>query len=256
MPAHAGVTDRTVATVPYIEGVSTNSENTLPEWAQELIVFDTETTGIAHETTRIVTANVSRIDASGDVIETRDWLINPGIEIPAQATAVHGVTTEQARAHGSDAPTSIADIIETLRAYLDTGIPVVAYNAAYDFTILDREAKRYGVEPLLDPAPIVDPLILDKKVDRYRKGKRSLEVNSEHYGVTLTDAHTAAADAIAAGRVAQAIALKFSTELNMSAMDLHNNQVLWAAEQAASFAEFLRRQGKQPYPGDGLWPVR
>jgi DNA polymerase-3 subunit epsilon len=39
--------------------------------------------------------------------------------------------------------------------------------------------------------------------ERYRKGKRTLEVVAAHYAVTLTGAHDAAADAIAAGRVAQ-----------------------------------------------------
>lgn len=236
--------------------VTDDLRSVLPAWAHELVVFDTETTGIAPDTTRIVTANVSRINSSGDVIESRDWLIDPGIEIPAVTTAVHGITTERARAEGTKAAPSVSEIVETLRAYLDSGIPVVAYNAAYDFTILDREARRYELSPLDSPAPIVDPLIIDRHVDRYRKGRRSLEAAAEFYGVRLTDAHTAGADALAAGRVAQAIALKYASSLSMSALELHTAQISWAASQAANFAEYLLRQGKKPFPGDGLWPVR
>lgn len=256
IPVGEGVAKESYGDVATLLSVNHDASDALPVWAQELIVFDTETTGIAPETTRIVTANVSRIDAAGEVIEARDWLINPGIEIPAAATEVHGISTERARAEGADASTSVSEILETIRAYLDSGIPVVVYNAAYDFTILDREAKRYQLSALDSPAPIVDPLIIDRKVDRYRKGKRSLDVTAEFYGVALTDAHTAAADALAAGRVAQAIARKHAAALSMSALELHAAQVSWAAEQAASFADYLARQGKKAYPGDGVWPVR
>jgi DNA polymerase-3 subunit epsilon len=132
----------------------------------------------------------------------------------------------------------------------------VAYNASYDFTILQREAVRYTHDPLHNPSPIIDPLVIDKQVDRYRKGKRTLEAAAAHYGVTLTDAHTAAADAQAAGFVAQAIAAKFSKELNMSAIALHDKQIEWAASQAESFNEYLSRSGKPFTPSNGVWPVR
>lgn len=231
-------------------------ESPLPAWAQRLVVFDTETTGIAVETTRVVTSNISLLNASGDVLESKDWLINPGIDIPAQATAVHGISTEYARANGQDAAECINEIVECLRSWLSQGFPVVAYNAAYDFSIVDREARRYGVPALDAPKPIIDPLIIDKQLDRYRKGKRTLEATALNYGVDLTNAHTAAADAIAAGRVAQAIARKFATELSISADELHVAQVEWAADQAVRFADYLRSIGKQPYPGDGKWPVR
>ncbi len=122
----------------------TESSASLPEWAQILAVFDTETTGIDPATTRIVTANISVIRAGGVIESSRDWLINPGIEIPAQATNVHGITTEYAREHGEDAAGAIYDIVAELQALFDSSIPVVAYNASYDFTILQREAVRYS----------------------------------------------------------------------------------------------------------------
>ena len=140
-----------------------NSTTDLPEWARTLAVFDTETTGLAPETTRIVTAHISLLDASGNVSEARDWLINPGIEIPEIATSVHGITTAHAVEHGQEPSAAIAEILSVLAAHLDSGIPIVAYNASYDFTILDREAKRYGLEPLGDVRPVVDPLVIDKQ---------------------------------------------------------------------------------------------
>jgi DNA polymerase-3 subunit epsilon len=232
------------------------SETVLPDWANVVAVFDTETTGIAPETTRIVSAHVSVINPDGQVESPKNWLIDCGIEIPAQATAVHGITTERMRAEGIDAPDGVYDILTTLNGFLTAGIPVVAYNAAYDFTILDREAKRYGFDPLEGPRPVIDPLIIDKQVDRYRKGKRTLEAAAAHYGVSLEGAHDASVDAIAAGLVAQAIGRKYAADLAMSAQELHDKQVTWAAEQAASYADWRRSQNLPVYPGDGVWPVR
>jgi DNA polymerase-3 subunit epsilon len=207
------------------------TDTSLPEWANVLAVFDTETTGIATETTRIVSAHVSVLTPEGESTQARDWLIDCGIEIPAQATAVHGITTERMQAEGAPAPDSILEILALLQGYFDAGVPVVAYNASY-------------------------PLVIDKQIDKYRKGKRTLEAASAYYGVSLDGAHDASVDAIAAGRVAQAIGRKYATELNMSANDLHDAQVTWAAAQAASYAEWRRGQGLAVFPGDGVWPVR
>ena len=64
-----------------------------------------------------------------------------------------------------------------------TGIPVVVYNAPYDLSLLDRECRRNGLEPIDAPGPVIDPLVIDKAVDSYRKGKRTLEVAAAHYRV-------------------------------------------------------------------------
>ncbi len=228
----------------------------MPEWANIIAVFDTETTGIAPETTRIVSAHVSVLNAHGEVEQPLNWLIDCGIDIPEQATAVHGITTERMRAEGTPATESISEILTTLSRLLDSGIPVVAYNASYDFTILDREAQRYNLSALSTPKPIVDPLIIDKQMDKFRKGKRTLEATAAHYGVDLTGAHDASVDAIAAGRVAQAIGKKFAADLAFPAEELHDLQVQWAKEQAESYATWRRSQNLPVYPGDGLWPVR
>lgn len=232
------------------------SNTGLPEWANIIAVFDTETTGIAPETTRIVSAHVSVLNAHGEVEQPLNWLIDCGIDIPEQATAVHGITTERMRAEGTPATESISEILTTLSRLLDSGIPVVAYNASYDFTILDREAQRYNLSALSTPKPIVDPLIIDKQMDKFRKGKRTLEATAAHYDVDLTGAHDASVDAIAAGRVAQAIGKKFAADLAFPAEELHDLQVQWAKEQAESYATWRRSQNLPVYPGDGLWPVR
>jgi DNA polymerase-3 subunit epsilon len=225
-------------------------------WHEELGVFDLETTGINVETARIVTAHVGVIGADGIVSSRRDWIVDPGVEIPPQATAVHGVTNERARLEGLPAAIAVAEIVAELRGILQRGVPVVAYNAPYDFSLLEREAIRHGVTPLASPAPIVDPLIIDKAVDKYRKGKRTLELTAAVYGVSLTDAHDAGADAIAAGRVAQAIAKTYAEELSIDASELHKRQVVWSKEQAEDFQAYMRRVKDPQFVSTGLWPVR
>ncbi|GAB3123010.1 3'-5' exonuclease [Glaciibacter psychrotolerans] len=228
----------------------------MSNWSDTLAVFDLETTGIDVETSRIVSATVAILDAAGVVTERTDWLVNPGVEIPMQATAVHKITTEHAVTHGADAASSVAEIVSALRRALEQGIPVVAYNAPYDFTLLNREARRHAVAPLDSPTPVIDPLVIDKAVDRYRKGKRTLEAASAFYEVVLDAAHDSGADAIAAGHVAQAIARVHGGKLPTTAAELHELQVSWSREQAESFQSYMRRERDPSFVADGGWPER
>lgn len=229
-----------------------------PTWTSVVGVFDLETTGIDVERDRIVTAHVGLLDASGTVIRAHDWLADPGVEIPAGATAVHGITTERARAEGRTAGQVVSEVVEALRGLFDAGIPVVAYNAPYDFSLLKNEALRHGVPAILAPSPVIDPLVVDKRYDRYRRGKRTLSVVAEHYAVQLDGAHEASADAIAAGRVAQALADRFAPWLPPTAAELHTRQIGWARAQAESLTEYFIREGRlDPDDAvDGSWPIR
>lgn len=214
--------------------------------------FDLETTGRDPQQALIVTATLVMVDASGRAASSAEWLVDPGVPIPAEAAAVHGVSTERAQAEGMGAGRAVREITETLRDLFAAGIPVVAFNAVYDFTVMDREARRHGVEPL-EPMPVIDPFVLDRQVDRYRKGKRTLGAAAEHYGVRLDDAHTSAADALAAVEVADVIARRHP-QLDVPLADLHTQQARWKAEHAASFEEYLRR--KDPAATvSRAWPV-
>lgn len=232
------------------------SEPQLPGWITRVGVFDLETTGVDVAADRIVTAHVGVLNAHGREIAARSWLADPGVTIPDGATAVHGVTTEHARAHGRPAAEVVEQVVRALRSLFEQGVPVVAYNASYDFSLLTHEARRHGIEPIVSPGPVIDPLVIDKAYDRYRRGKRTLEVVAAHYAVPLDGAHEASADAIAAGRVAQALAREFA--LPDSADELHTRQVAWARAQAASLTEYFVRIGRlDPEESlDGTWPVR
>lgn len=228
----------------------------LPAWITRVGVFDLETTGVDVEHDRIVTAYVGVLDTAGREIASRSWLADPGIPIPDGAAAIHGVTTERARRDGRPAAEVVGQVTAALRALLAQGVPIVAYNASYDFSLLANEARRHGIEPLVQPAPVIDPLVIDKTFDRYRRGKRTLEVVAAHYAVPLDGAHDASADAIAAGRVALALARQYP--FPASAEQLHTQQMDWARAQAESLTEYFIRIGRlDPEDAiDGTWPVR
>lgn len=217
-----------------------------------MTAFDLETTSADPETARIVTSTVVHIH--GRQIETHEWLVNPGVPIPAEATAVHGITNEKAQAEGIAPATAAAQIWAELVDGWHGGAPVIIFNAPYDVTVLDRELRRHcgtQVDDVL--GPIIDPFCIDKALDPYRKGKRTLTATCEHYGVKLEDAHTSAGDALAAARLAWRLAQVYSIELADLAT-VNEKQAEWRANWAANFEDYLRRQGKHEQIR-GEWPL-
>ncbi|WP_327123743.1 exonuclease domain-containing protein [Streptomyces sp. NBC_01727] len=209
--------------------------------------FDLETTGVDPETSRIVTGCAVRF-GGGQPSTARSWVVDPGVEIPDEATAIHGWTSGAARSAGRPAAESVEEITAALAEAADAGLPVVAMNAQFDLTLLDREARRYGILPLFDRAVpcVIDPKVLDKKVDRFRRGGRTLTDLCRHYVVQLDEAHTAEADAVAACAVTWKLANRYQWLKRLDLADLHEQQVHWAREQAEGLRDhFARTDGKQ-----------
>lgn len=228
-------------------------------WADgPLCAFDLETTGPDPETARIVTATVIRI-RPGQPIAVTNWLTDVGgEEIPAEAAEIHGITTEHARAHGRP----LAEAVDEIRVAIDlewsAGIPVVGHNVSYDLTVLARECDRVGMAtPFTVTGPVIDTIVLDRGVDRYRRGKRTLTAACEVYGIELSeeDTHSSSADALAAARVAWKIAKAYPEIGGMSLRDLYIWQKAQYREWADNFGAYLTRQGKTDDVSRD-WPMR
>ncbi|BFO16568.1 3'-5' exonuclease [Streptomyces sp. KM77-8] len=231
-------------------------------WHREpLIGFDLETTGTDPREARIVTGAVIEVRA-GEPLGRREWLADPGVPIPEDAVAVHGISNERAATEGSPADQVADAIAGVLTDRWKAGVPVVAYNAAFDLTLLSAELRRHGLPSLrdrlggIDPAPVIDPYTIDRAVDRYRRGKRNLEAVCAEYGVVLGTAHDATADALAAARLACAIAGRHPKVAALTPAELHHRQIEWYADWAADFQSFLRRKGDATALVDGTWPLR
>lgn len=93
----------------------------------DFVVLDTETTGLGNDA-RV--CEISIIDMSGDVL--LDTLINPEIQIPADAIAIHGITNEMVKV----APT-ISSIFSDIQNFL-SGKVLAVYNVEYDVRLLNQ----------------------------------------------------------------------------------------------------------------------
>ncbi|GAA1238250.1 3'-5' exonuclease [Kitasatospora nipponensis] len=226
-----------------------------------LASFDTETTGVDVEQDRVVSGALVVQHAPGGPLERRTWLADPGIPIPEGARAVHGISDEHVRAHGRPPAAVAAEIARALAEQARAGVPLVVMNAPYDLTLLDRELRRHGLgslETFLAGAEllVVDPRVLDKHLDRYRKGRRTLTDLCAHYGVELRGAHDAAADATAALELVRAIGIRHRSALgDVSPGELHLRQRVWHAAQARGLQEWFDRSGTAERV-DRSWPLR
>jgi len=225
-----------------------------------LVGFDTETTGVDVAADRLVTAAVVRRDATGTVART--WLVDPGVAIPEAATAVHGITTERARAEGRPAPEALDQVASALVAAWLEGIPVVAFNAGYDLSLLDAELRRHRLPTVTErlgraAGPVIDPLVLDRALERYRPGKRRLGDLCAVYGVATPEAlHAAHVDVVATLDLLERIVGRYPYLADLALPTLQAYQVHAHLTWAESFNAWRDEHG-MPGPGAELdWPVR
>lgn len=232
-----------------------------------MVALDFEATGTDPTEARIVTACLAHIQA-GKKPRVQTWLIDPGVDIPAEATAVHGITTEQARNEGVGPVAVIGYIAEELVSNWAVGRPVIVMNAAYDLTLLDCELARHGLPSLADLCAsvptrpggvamlVIDPLVIDRKVDRYRRGKKRLDDLCGVYGVDPGEAHTADADALAAARIAWVMAEKFPQQIPAGLADLQAWQAAAHVEWAEHFEAYMREKVDPDCCIERDWPIR
>lgn len=231
--------------------------------------LDFESTGTDAHEARVVTAAFVEIPESGRPT-ARKWVVDPGVEIPTEATEVHGYTRQRAIAEATHSVDQMLfEVTGLVARALGQGYPVVVYNAPYDITLLEAENRRHGIDPLYSRlpqgqvSPIVDPLILAKHAAPkrlvtvkdehnnpvYPEGSKAtlkrcrncrcgattwkLDSTCLHYGVRLTGAHDAAADALAAGRLFPRIMAAHRDKFpGLTMPGLHQAQIGWAKKQA------------------------
>ncbi len=225
-----------------------------------LVGFDTETTGVDVGTDRIVTAAVVRRDATGTHAHT--WLVDPGVPIPEAATAVHGITTDHARAEGRPAAEALDEVAATLVAGWHAGAPVVAFNACYDLSLLDAELRRHGLPTVTQrlgrsAGAVIDPLVLDRALERYRPGKRRLGDLCAVYGVATPEAlHAAHVDVVATLDLLERIVERYPY---LAALDLATLQAYQTHAHLTWAESFNAWRDERGLPGPGAeldWPVR
>ena len=164
-----------------------------------LVFFDIESTGLNIATDRIVEISIVKVSpttpgAPNDV-EVKTRRINPGIPIPPEAQAVHGISDEDVK----DAPT-FARIARSLAQMLQ-GCDIAGYNSnKYDIPLLAEEFLRAGVDFDFRKRSLIDVQNIFHK-----KEQRTLKAAYKFYcGENLDNAHSAEADTMATFRVLEA----------------------------------------------------
>src|SRR5690554_5909767 len=152
-----------------------------------LVFFDLETTGINITKDRIVEISLLKIYPNGKE-ELKSRLINPEMPIPAQATAIHGITDDDVK----DCPT-FRQVAKSLAEMLE-GCDLAGYNSSrFDVPMLAEEFLRAGIDFDMSKRKFVDVQIIFHK-----KEQRTLEAAYAFYcNKKLDNAHSAETDTIA-----------------------------------------------------------
>jgi DNA polymerase-3 subunit epsilon len=225
-------------------------------WSQgPLLGFDLETTGVNPCSDLPVQVALVLWEPHGRG-HRNVFFVDPGCEVPSGAEAIHGISTQMARREGCPLGEAAATVHAVLgRAQADR-VPVVAMNASFDITIAAMLFRSFGLEPIAWGA-LVDPLVIDRKVDHYRCGNRRLDALCQIYDVALASPHDAGSDADATVALARTIAVRYPEIAAFEIGELTKSQADWHRSWALEYDSWCRENGRPGLaPEEFCWPVR
>ena len=248
-----------------ITAAPSQSENT-PLAQSWLLGFDTETTGATLGKDAIVSATLvlrnPALGHKGDTVST--WLINPHQPMNPKASEVNGFTDEYLQAHGGEPTQELELLAQVISATQSKNIPLLAYNAPFDVTMLRHDLQRWQLTPLnqrptstintltQEDVLTVDPLVIDRTISR-RTGKRTLTLTSQYYGVEpIGDFHDATADTVAALDLIAPICELHEPVGRLPLSDIMQWQRAAYIKWRDSFNTWLQAHGKEPITGTWL----
>ena len=181
-------------------------EMTNKETMDRILYFDTETTGVplnykapssdTNNWPRLVQLAWILTDEEGTRIHTGNLVIKPdGFVIPADATKVHGITTQRAKEEG----VPLAEAIEQFKADLDMATYIVGHNIEFDKKIVGAEMIRLGMKDDLEKKKSY--CTMQSSIDFCKipgkfgyKYPKLQELYRKLFGEVFEDAHDAASD--------------------------------------------------------------
>ena len=220
------------------------------------LVFDLETTGI--DVTNDLPVSYSILTYLGNSLASQLYsLVYPGIDIPSEASAIHGISSEVAERVGSDLRDGLYQIVLSLLRASQSGWYVVGMNVAFDLSMVNFAAKAILGESLIDygfNAPVIDTLVLDRHLEPYRKGRRNLDALCARYRVESGGFHNALEDTKMTFAVLVAMLREFpkATELLGPSSCTSTMQALHE-KWLNGYNDYLIRSGKDPITYNG-WP--
>jgi len=182
-----------------------------------LVFFDLETTGINISQDRIVEIALLKVNPNGTE-ETKRYLVNPGMPIPPETTAIHGITNEMV----ADKPT-FAVLAGELVNFMK-GCDFAGYNSnKFDIPLLAEELLRADIDFDLKKRNLIDVQVIFHKMEQ-----RTLSAAYQFYcNKELENAHSALADTSATYEVLKAQLDKYTNLKNdltfLSEFSSHNS---------------------------------
>lgn len=162
----------------------------------EIVVYDTETTGLDLSSDEMVQLSAVRLNADGEIADTLDLMIEPTVPIGQGAYETHGFDLEYIRAHGG---VTAREALERFSAFAD-GCVLVGHNSMrFDSPLVRRQLKEQGLPPLSVKAEF-DTLTLAKT---FLQGMPDYKLSTlcARYGIVNEAAHNALGDITATAKV-------------------------------------------------------
>jgi DNA polymerase III subunit epsilon len=155
------------------------------------IVMDTETTGFSANADRLIEFGAAEFNPeTGELGETLHFLVNPGIEVPPQITALTGITTAQLldKPPFSAVAPQIADFLR--------GNIVIAHSASFDTSFLAAEFKRAKIKEAFEK--VAKKIICTRRLARYGRPNLAADMDSllDAFGIdrSIRTTHSALID--------------------------------------------------------------
>jgi len=195
--------------------------------------FDLETTGINVVNDRIVEIAIVKIFPNGNK-ESKTWLVNPMISIPAETTAIHGISNEKV----ANEPTfkELAPLVYNMIKDSD----LAGFNSdRFDIPLLAEEMLRAGVD-----FDMKNSVSVDVQTIFHKKEERTLSAAYKFYcGETLENAHSATADTEATYEILKAQLDRYPDLEN----DMKTLSEFTTRKKSVDFAGFiaLNKDGKE-----------
>jgi DNA polymerase-3 subunit epsilon len=190
-----------------------------------IVFFDLETTGIQIATDRIVEISILKVFPNGNK-ESNTWRVNPEIEIPKEASDIHGITNEDV----VNEPV-FSELAGKVSAMIE-GCDLAGFNSnRFDIPLLAEEMLRSNINFDMEGRKAIDVQVIFHK-----KEQRTLSAGYEFYcGKTLVDAHSAAADTLATFEILEAQIEKYDdVESNVNFLSEYSTH-----HKRADFAGFI-----------------
>lgn len=190
-----------------------------------LIFFDLETTGINIANDRIVEISILKVFPNGNK-ESKTWLVNPEIEIPKEASDIHGITNEKVVTEPTfkELAGKVSEMIE--------GCDLAGFNSnRFDIPLLAEEMLRAGTDFDMN-----NRVAIDVQVIFHKKEERTLSAGYKFYcGKDLENAHSAEADTMATYEILKAQLEKYDDLEN----DVNFLNQYSTHKERADFAGFI-----------------